>query len=345
MLDEKINLLEAQCFFRHLAGHQRFNDSVKGLSPALQSVYQKITFYHGKVPDDIQKISLNILQQIQKLTIRLIPLCQIGLKYDIYIAGGCLRDLLLGNHNNIKDVDVIFCLDSESVLSTVKNTPLFTLEAIFGEDIIQYTNWINSSDVKKIHGLFHYCLNKNYSITRGYNIEDMKEKNATKEYGSILNENLEGIITIESKDDTYPMDVILTTSVIDVYLKSFNFEICKVYIPFFTYSNGRFINNIMDFLEQVHVKSGFMDDVHNKTITYYMDSVKSIEMIERSISHHLPRITAKYPSYKLILNASKNTEYVQWKAKYEDYIVLNKELPHKVDVSIDSAPRSKILKV
>jgi hypothetical protein len=345
MVSEKINLLEAQCFFRHLAGHERLNSSVKSLSPTLQSYYQQITFYHGKVPDDIQKISIDILSQIQRLAIRLIPLCQIGLKYNIYIAGGCLRDLLLGNHNNIKDIDVIFCIDSESVLSTIKNTPIFTLEAILGKDIVEYTDWINSSDVKKIHGLFHYCLNKHYSISRGYNIEDIKEKNSAKEYGSILNENLEGIITVESEEDVYPMDILLTTSLIDVYLKSFNFEICKVYIPFFTYNNGKFITDTMDFLEQIHVKSGFMDDAKNKTITYYMEGVKSLEMIEHSVEKHLPRITAKYPNYKLILNAGKNTEYEQWKNKYEEYISLNKELPYQVNISSESVPKAKVLKI
>jgi len=341
---EKIDLLEAQCFFRHLAGNERLNISAKNLSPAAQAFYQQITFYHGKVPDDIQKISSDILSQIQKLIVRLIPLCQIGLKYDVYLAGGCLRDLLLGNHNNIKDIDVIFTITPDSVVSLIKNTPIFTLESIFGKNIIQYTDWTSASDVKKIHGLFHYCLSKNYNITRGYSIEDIKEKNTQKEYGSILNENLEGIITIKSEEDTYPMDILLTTSSIDIYLRSFNFEICKIYIPFFTHNNGKFVTNIIDFLEQIHVKSGFIDDAKNKTVTFYMEKQKSIEMIERSMTKHFPRIIAKYPNHKLVLNAGTNTEYAQWKIKYEGYTNLNSELPHKVEIS-SLAPPAKVLKV
>ena len=344
MTIEKINILEAQCFFRHLAGNERLNSSVKSLPPHLQSFYQQITFYHGKVPDDIQQIASNILSQVQKLIIRLIPLCQVGLKYDVYLAGGCLRDLVLGNQDKIKDIDVIFSIDQNSVVNLVKNTPIFTLEAIFGQDIIQHTNWINASDVKKIHGLFHYCLSKHYNISKGYSIEDIKEKNAEKEYDSLLNENLEGIIAVKDEEDTYPMDILLTTSMIDTYLRSFNFEICKIYVPFFTHQNGKFITNIIELLEQIHVKTGFVEDAKNKTITFYMEKQKAIELIERSMSKHLPRITAKYPNYKIVLNPGNNQEYAQWKTKYESYNNLNHELPHKVEIS-SLAPPAKVLKV
>jgi hypothetical protein len=344
MVVEKINLLDAQCFFRHLAGIERLNSSASKLSPTELLFYQQITFYHGKVPKDIEQISENILAQLQKLVIRLIPLYQIGLKYDVYLAGGCIRDLVYGNQDKIKDLDVIFSIDVDSILSTIKNTPIFTLEAIFGTDIVSCTNWISASDVKKVHGLFHYCLNKHYSISRGYTIEDIKEKGKEKEYDSLLNENLDGIITIKDEEDQYPMDILLTTSNIDDYLKSFNFEICKAYIPFFQ-KNGKFITDTIDFFEKIHVSAGFIKDGMKKTITYNLEEQKNLFVIEKSINTHLPRITAKYSDYKIVLNPGSNEGYIQWKNKYEEYISLNKELPHKIDISSEGSVKAKVLKV
>jgi hypothetical protein len=341
---DKIDIWEAQCFFRHLAESKRHNDSVRQLNNDQKDFYEKVTFYYGMVPDEIQKISEDIIAQLQKLIVRLIPLYQIGIRYDIYLAGGAIRDLIYGNYKNIKDLDIIFSINEASIVSALKNTPVITLEAILGKEINKHIDWRDDSQVKKVHAFFSYCLSKHYEISRGFTIEDIKKKGKPHQYDNIINQNLEGIITIKDEKDRYPMDVLLTTSSIATYLNTFNFEICKAYIPFFTQKSASFITNPVHFFEQIHVTSGFITDGMNKTITMNMQTQKSIDAIERSINTHLPRIVEKYENHNLVLNAGSNEEYIKWKQKYEDYIKLNKMLPQKVDISSQGEPK-KVMKV
>jgi hypothetical protein len=91
------------------------------------------------------------------------------------------------------------------------------------------------------------------------------------------------------------------------------------------------------------VTTGFIHDEMKKTITYNLEEQKNLFVIEKSINTHLPRITAKYPNYKLFLNPGTNDEYIQWKKKYEDFIGLNNELPHKVNIEVGE--KQKVLKV
>lgn len=341
---DKIDLWEAQCFFRHLNENNPYNESVLNLNPEEKEFYKKISFYYGMVPKDIQDITKNIMEQIQKLIIRLIPLYQIGIRYDVYLAGGAIRDLVYGNHNNIKDLDIIFSINEKSIVNVLRNTPIITLEAILGKEISENINWRNDSTTKKIHSFFINCLKKDYAISRGFTIEDIISKGEPHEYDSILNQSLEGILTIHDSADKYPMDLLLTTSTISQFIDTFNFEICKVYIPFFSQNNSTIMTNPVYFLEQIHVTSGFISDGRNKTITFNMSNQKSIESIEKSINNHFPRVSQKYEKHKLILNPGNNQEYALWKSKYEDYINLHKILPKKIEPET-SGENKKILKI
>lgn len=339
---EKNDLWEAQCFFRHLSEIKTHNETINRLSTEQKEFFEKISFYYGMVPHDVQNVCERITKQIQKLIVRLIPLYQIGIRYDIYLAGGSIRDLVYGNHNSIKDLDIVFSINENSLASALKTTPIITLEAILGKDVNKHIDWRNDSQVKKLHSMFLYCLSKDYEVSRGFTIEDIQAKGEENQYENLLNQNLEGIIAIKDAEDDYPMDILLTTSPIDTYLNSFNFEICKTYVPVFRKKDAKFITNPLHILEYIHVAPGFISDGMNKTITLKMASQKSLEAIEKSVNTHLPRIMAKYPDYKLVLNPGPKEEYVLWKNKFESYIQLNKSLPTKVNIDSETPKVMKI---
>jgi len=77
-------------------------------------------------------------------------------------------------------------------------------------------------------------------------------------------------------------------------------------------------------------------------ITFDLSKQKSVEMIERTVKNHLPRVVKKYPNNKLIIKPGNNPEFVNWKTKYEDFVNLNNALPINIGSSNKNA---QILKV
>lgn len=336
----KFNLFETQCFFRHLQKNKG-SDLNSHLTEKQKDFFESLIFYSGRIPEDVHHSIQKIIDQTHFVISQLIPLYQIGIRFDIAIAGGAIRDLLYGNHNSIKDIDLIVQIDDKSITDSLKNTPLLTLEAIIGKDLHEFTNWNNDSLMQKVHGIFRLCLNKQYNIERAITLEDIESKGKASEYDPILNKKLEGLITISRDDHQYPMDIILTTSNVDEYLDSFSFDICKAYIQFFEKNSSRFVTNCFNFLERIHVTSGFINDGMKKEITFDLSKQKSVEMIERTVKNHLPRVVKKYPNNKLVIKPGNNPEFVNWKTKYEDFINLNNALP----INIGSPKNAQILKV
>ncbi len=332
-------IMEAQCFFRHIHDTKKYNKTVSRLSDTQKQFWKKITYFNGRIPTPkIEKIH-KMINQVNKLIIKMIPLYQVGFRWNIYLAGGSLRDLLLSDGEKIKDLDVIFSIESDSIEQVLEKTPLLTIESILGNEFHQLVNWMDDSDTQKVHRLFKHCISKNYTTQKAFTIEDIESKGVKDAYGNILNRQLEGIITIQDPSETeYPMDILLVNSSIDEYLKTFSFEICKAFVPFFTQSEPKMITNAFEFLEQINVTEGFIKDGMDKTITMDMFNLKHIEKIQKALESHYPRIANKFSDHKLILNPGKNEEYAKWKETYEMHAHLNSVIPHK-GVTISSLPQ------
>jgi hypothetical protein len=331
-------LIDVKCFFRHISKSKKINSSVLKLDIYQQSFYEKITHYYGHVPPDFLATADNILKQTQKFIAKLIPLYQIGLRFDIYLVGGAIRDLLYGNNENIKDLDIVLSIDKESINTTFKNTPLMTIESILGVKINEFVNWNTDNNNAKVNNILKYCLQNHYLITKSITLEDICGKSSINPYDNIINNKLESLISLSSDNDIYPMDILLVNTDIEDYIKTFNFEICKAYVPLFESNSLQMLASSFEFLEEIHVTSGFIDDGMKNTITMHMEQQKSLASIEKSINEHYGRIKSKYLNHSLILNPGGNEEYKEWKAKHEAYLALQIALP-KNEVTISSQPK------
>jgi len=336
-------LLEAQCFFKQFASkhHKPKHLNFTSFSQEQKEFYKKITFFYNSIPKEIKNISTNILSQLQKLLIKLIPLYQIGFRYDVYLVGGSLRDLLYGNHDKIKDLDVVFYIDSKSIFTVFEENTSLNHKAILGNDLYNHIDPQNDSVADKVHKFFRFCLDKNYEIIKDVTAKNLLERKIISEYVAQLNSALYSVIKVKNENDDYQIDVLLIKSSIEQYIKTFDFEICKVYLPFFDSKISSFITDPVDFFKLIRVTPGFLDDGMNKTITMNMFLQNEIANIEMAIKKHLPRIIDKYNDYKLVLNPGEIEEFIDWKNKYENYTQLNKTLPKK-DCFNDKQKKLKI---
>ena len=338
MTTNNLNMIEAQCFFRQMLKERKHNKSVSKLDTEQRRFWEKITFYLGRVPELHYNTASNIVNQINDLIIKLIPLYQVGLRYDIYLIGGALRDFMLAGPTRIKDLDILFSINKDSIKTVLERTPLITLESIIGKDLHSKIDWNNDSETNKIHGLFNYILSKNYDVEKAFTIDDIESKAIVKDdYENILTKELEGLISMNGTDNSFPMDILLTTAKIDDYLKTFSFEICKAYVPFFQHEHARMMPSVFYFLESIHVTNGFMRDAMEETISMYMPNFGTIQKIEKAVKNHLPRVIEKYSKHKINLLPGHNEEYQKWKKTYEQYIELHGSLPQK-EVTISSLP-------
>lgn len=179
---------------------------------------------------------------------------------NVYLVGGCLRDIIL--NKNIKDIDV--CVE-----------------------ISEKKDFFTSKEKNK--DLFEIVKNKINNIDKVYKINTDSVINNFYETMLATNLSLMGIIKLKTKD-IYPMDIMITNN-IKSYIELFDFEICKISLDL-NLLNTIDIGKILLF----HDKS--LDDLKNNKITYNAYQ-KTKKQIDYSFENHFKRIKDKYPNFKL----------------------------------------------
>lgn len=275
---------------------------------------------------------------------------------EIALVGGSLRDLILNQHDLIKDLDVVVSIGEikgfshpslEEADFNIKELSLEDLERtenirdikalketkFISSDVLerasnQITSLLKISDffydIEKqttfndqfIFFLIKELINKDFKIKKEYPPRMMPSEAEKSELlrCSYHNTMLSGVIKLNcEKAFNYPVDILLTRHGVDNYLKTFDFEICKIFL-LFTKENRSdlesiLINFTLDKLENlfnmIEVKAGFIKDISNKTLTFNAEGF-DLEAIEHALLSHYPRLKEKYSDYILAIGNVEN---------------------------------------
>lgn len=282
-----------------------------------------------KVVDDLEIISekISFFNKIDEV-----------FNFDLAIAGGALRDILLMQEPNIKDVDLILSFKYKKKLldnyfnfgynKSTKDKDFFKKSIIttslklknhgflnFDEEKI--TSMENLDDMIKEYliGVLYSLINKDFNAE----VFHKKEFKNTAKLQNIINtseyidKHLSGVIKIKDKNLNFDIDILLTSVEVDSYLKAFDYSICKIMSV--VVKDNQYIlkkNNIPDFLRNITLNDEIYDDLLKNQITFNIDRFTKQE-IEKSIRNHYPRIKEKYPNLILKLKSEKanNIELIE----------------------------------
>ncbi len=328
-----------QSFF-HNHTNETKKDQNDRLSDAQKKFIKKITHSYNPIPEDVYNTTTKIIEQINNLILNIKPIFELGIKFNIFLAGGSIRDLLLNNHEKIKDLDIIFDFNdyAHSNEKTFKSITLGVIQKFLDIDVsINQQEWEELTVKEKNYLVIYELLNKHYKVEKKITLEELKKKATLSDssYAHLLNDKLEAVITLEKGENPYPFDVLIINTAIENYIKTFSLGICKVYVNFLNPLKPKLISNPFDFFSTIHGTSAFIDDGINKTITLDMTSFNSIDTINKIIENHFNRICVKYSTYKLEIQSGDNEEFISWKTKFLNYYSLNKSLPPKEEILVE----------
>ena len=211
----------------------------------------------------------------------------------LMLAGGAIRDTVLGKASLVKDLDIFLSLDF--IDHTGEN------DAITSDDLSKYIAKENIDSLKEqkdseliLKTLIHK-LKEKYTIEAIIsNQEDMpivEDNICNSQFEHDYNaKHFNGILKIKHPRIDYPIDLIISYASSEAIIKEiFDFNLCKVYLKHNS-KKSKAIDNL-------NYHASFLKDVDDKTIT--LPIVKQ-DLNKVSIEKHLPRLIKKYPDYKII---------------------------------------------
>lgn len=286
--------------------------------------YQQLTSLHVLKRPDITCFSA-ILETVQKVAQSLEPLKDIGLSFEIALAGGSLRDFLSLQQDKIKDLDILVSLNNapgfEYNLNTESNRIFDTMfsdfslitEALSLKEF-SFDQLKNTTHAEQFYYfLVSELLDKSWNVTRAYAPRPFS--NQAKEAfakqcvrSDYHNQFLRDVIKINDEKLSYPVDVLLCNTTSEDYVNSFDFEICKAFIVFHSLSE---IENLLaqvktdneqqavfdNLMSKILFSEGFAQDMSQKKLTlnpHFFD----MDAVEHALMGHYPRIKDKFSDYQ-----------------------------------------------
>lgn len=286
--------------------------------------------HYDRLDSQFRQLFRNIMKDVAQIHYALKPLARLlGFRYDMGIAGGCLRDLL--NERTIKDIDIIVSLHyvpgfnffsdimhegniekkktpDEIFREAYPNPEWQVLELGLPAFIYQPEKKTSYAEQFFFH-VFSNTLKKNFHVDKEYEprpvSESLKERLKTTNLLKTQYKNafLRGVIKLEDKALHFPLDILLANSTVSQYVDSFDFEICKVWLDC---SDKEMLDELIihcteekleKIYQKIQVSSTFIHDLQNKTLT--LDpSCFDLQSAEISLMKHYPRIKAKYPEHE-----------------------------------------------
>lgn len=256
------------------------------------------------------------------------PLASVGVSYTLDLTGGSVRDFVLNNQKNIKDLDFMLSIQTENIDNhKVKN--------VFTQEQLSLVDWDNTyeAEQKKVK-LIELCFLTHKEKVKLYNhTETRNTKTGTTYAGDIFKKDrLIAVFKTDGLKTHYPIDILLTDFKKPDFIADFDFDICKASICFVNpFVKKAFPKDHTHLVSRFVADLEFWADVQNKTITYNTDE-RSTYQIDRSFDNHIGRIEKKYPEYRV--NVAGNGE----NKSYLESLILDRSLSKKDE----NAPKRKI---
>jgi hypothetical protein len=199
------------------------------------------------------------------------PLKALNMNYTIDLTGGCVRDFILNKHHEIKDLDFMISLPGFS-------TEIFDKEkllSVFSEDILAQVCWEDYENAEStktklmqmcvLQSQYKDSLDKVYCFhgkERHQIVDEIVYENTKSD--KVINDRLVGVIKLNDNFTHYPIDFLLTDWIKPVFLKDFDFDICKasfcIYNP--TYKKD-FPKDYSHLISRFSADNNFWPDVIN----------------------------------------------------------------------------------
>lgn len=220
-----------------------------------------------------------------------------GLSFELGIAGGALRDVILNNSINIGDYDITLHINNIPMDFTSNELNInwnklekFNFKGLwkkyFSAPEPYYTPLPQSVNEKMLTNLIGAVLKQS-------NSQKIKEIHyANHEVGTYQNNSIYGLIKLENVISKKPIDLIITNRLIDGFVNTFSFDLCKTY---YKYNNK---HTFEDMVNNIIIQHSMLKDLENKTLTMNINHL-SEENIRYYMNKHYKKMKEKYPEYTL----------------------------------------------
>lgn len=273
---------------------------------------------------------------------------ELGIDYEIHLAGGALRDHLLDKSDQVKDLDILiefldilyvdkmpgrhssdrrqeqnktiekFVNDNDIILRKynieIKNNQ--SREKILHEIVLQSVSKLENIELK------NFLLWKEESKEETNNIlKEIKNKKEVSPDDSLLYDGLFSVIKVNRNDFKYPIDLLLNSNR-HSYLYYFDFNLCKC---LYTIKKLEINKNI----ENLYLDEGFMKDVIEKQLSLNAEIFSDNKQVDRCLKDHYIRLQTKYPDYKMNIlekNMESKSEILMYIQKAHNYYRLENKL-------------------
>lgn len=269
-------------------------ESYESLTQSLLHFNEEQTAIYGQF--------INILEEFNSF-VKNSPLLKF-IPIHMMIAGGAIRDLLLGHSHNIKDIDILF---SPQLARRDPDTERFTndtmnliKERCIEHNILKATDFPQMFDSDIFYKLMEYAFSQHYIV--GQSFPHIEPKSVSSDEGAYSECGIQGVLKIESFP--LPVDLIfISNSCKEFVFKQFDYGICKVGLHKDWTNEIRFV-----------FSPEFLSNVDEKEITYHVNGLAN-EVVERSLFTHLGRILQKYSDYSIkLLESNEEQDFLLQKA-------------------------------
>lgn len=224
---------------------------------------------------------LDTVQQVQRTFDRL---NQFNIFPQISLVGGAVYDTVLGLEP--KDYDIcVYIPANPRVLSLVENilNPAPSPYPIKDSEVARISQHLFSQNISSPHSLIKKILEEDFKIQG-------KLKTGISDH--YIFKYILDVFKVKTALSNKNIDIILTSIDSINFLSSFDFNLCKMCIPY----NGE--KNVKDFLANFYIAPSALYDLENKNFTVNIDKF-SDEEIKYFLGKHYLRLKEKYPSYEL----------------------------------------------
>ena len=330
----------------------RFYNNVFTKNPD-KKIINNLFLWNKKITKEKYEILSNIILQLNEIKASLEPLINLGIVFDLWLIGGSVRDFLLNNEKNIKDLDVMIKINSKNKIYLPKLEVFFKKtnfkveqeklkELSYRKSNKEFSWWKHTNKIYKKYKLnekekkikeevyfdmFVLALGQNFKIEEFY---PPKEKKIS-EVDTYLDLRLKSVIKINKDNWKWPVDILITDYSVDGFLSGFDIGICEAAFEFVRKEDLlKQINNSPknpeELLKLGYITNCFLTDFHNKELKLRIFEGMQLRQLINSLESHIPRLEKKY-NWKIVINYMEKdfTEDFDWEKKEELESLLKKD--------------------
>lgn len=296
-----------------------------------------LVFWKKRLPKDYKDILEKIINQFNDIQDSFKPLIEMGISFDLWLVGGSVRDLLLGNGHLIKDLDIMLSFNQGKSPMIPKAKVFMKKSKIdFTNPVLQPIIYREGSSIAFSHWDFLETKTKDYKVERQKtkvrkvalfdmlvcslsknldpfeiykpSLDASKDEKITEKY---VDSRLDGVIKLRKEGWTWPVDILVTNNTVDAFLTAFDFGICKIAMELVRGSDIREQRKILpqnpsNLMKRIRLTKHFLDDLQNKQLSMSISEGMSLRQVQHSCENHLERLEKKYP-WKLKINVEEST--------------------------------------